>query len=43
VGEQPEGLDGVPLWVLPNPSGLNAHYQQADLTAEYGRLREALD
>ena len=26
------------LWVLPNPSGLNAHYQQAALTAEYAKL-----
>jgi TDG/mug DNA glycosylase family protein len=43
VGEQPERLEGVPLWVLPNPSGLNAHYQQADLTAVYARLREALE
>jgi len=29
--------------VLPNPSGLNAHYQQPALTAEYARLRDALD
>jgi TDG/mug DNA glycosylase family protein len=42
VGRQPETLDGVPLWVLPNPSGLNAHYQQAALTAEYAALRESL-
>ncbi|MFI5908710.1 G/U mismatch-specific DNA glycosylase [Dactylosporangium sp. NPDC051541] len=27
------------LWILPNPSGLNAHYQLADLAAEFGRLR----
>ena len=26
-------LVGIPLWVLPNPSGLNAHYQQPALTA----------
>jgi TDG/mug DNA glycosylase family protein len=43
VGPQPETLDGARLWVLPNPSGLNAHYQQPALTAEYGRLRAALD
>ena len=43
VGHQPETLDGIPLWVLPNPSGLNAHYQQAALTAEYAALREALE
>jgi double-stranded uracil-DNA glycosylase len=43
VGPQPEPLEGARLWVLPNPSGLNAHYQQADLTAEYARLRQAMD
>ena len=42
VGRQEETLDGVPLWVLPNPSGLNAHYQQPALTAEYAALRESL-
>jgi TDG/mug DNA glycosylase family protein len=41
VGPQHESLDGARLWVLPNPSGLNAHYQQAALTAEYARLRAA--
>jgi TDG/mug DNA glycosylase family protein len=39
VGQQAETLDGVPLWVLPNPSGLNAHYQQPALTAAYRELR----
>lgn len=43
VGPQPETLDRARLWVLPNPSGLNAHYQQPALTAEYRRLRAALD
>ncbi len=43
VGRQPETLDGAMLWVLPNPSGLNAHYQQPALTAEYAALRAALD
>src|SRR5690606_14716737 len=27
LGPQPETLAGATLWVLPNPSGLNAHYQ----------------
>jgi TDG/mug DNA glycosylase family protein len=26
VGPQPDALGGAPVWVLPNPSGLNAHY-----------------
>jgi TDG/mug DNA glycosylase family protein len=43
VGRQPEPLEGARLWVLPNPSGLNAHYQQAALTAEYAALRAALN
>jgi len=43
VGPQPQTLEGARLWVLPNPSGLNAHYQQPALTAEYGRLRAALE
>ena len=43
VGRQDGTLEGARLWVLPNPSGLNAHYQQPDLTAEYAKLRDALD
>jgi TDG/mug DNA glycosylase family protein len=43
VGRQPETLAGAVLWVLPNPSGLNAHYQQPALTAEYAALRAGLD
>jgi TDG/mug DNA glycosylase family protein len=27
--------------VLPNPSGLNAHYQLPDLVARFAELREA--
>jgi TDG/mug DNA glycosylase family protein len=42
VGVQPGQLEGARLWVLPNPSGLNAHYQQPDLTAIYAELRAAL-
>jgi TDG/mug DNA glycosylase family protein len=29
------------VWVLPNPSGLNAHYRPADLAAAFRALREA--
>jgi TDG/mug DNA glycosylase family protein len=42
IGPQPEDLAGVPLWVLPNPSGLNAHYQQPALSGEYARLAAAV-
>lgn len=41
IGPQPDPIGGVPVWVLPNPSGLNAHFQIDDLAAEFGKLREA--
>ena len=40
VGPQDRTLSGVPLYVLPNPSGLNAHYQLPDLVAAYRDFRE---
>ena len=33
TGEQPKGLRGARLWVVPNPSGLNAH-ETIDTLAE---------
>jgi TDG/mug DNA glycosylase family protein len=42
IGPQPEQIEGAVLWVLPNPSGLNAHYQQPALTAEYAELAGAV-
>ena len=39
-GRQPERLADAELWVLPNPSGLNAHETVASLAAAY---REAWD
>jgi TDG/mug DNA glycosylase family protein len=41
VGRQPDTLAGVRLWVLPNPSGLNAHYQLPDLVREFAALYRA--
>jgi double-stranded uracil-DNA glycosylase len=38
VGEQPDVLGPARLWVAPNPSGLNAHSQVADLAAAYREL-----
>ena len=35
VGRQPEELAGAQLWVVPNPSGLNAHESVASLGAAY--------
>jgi double-stranded uracil-DNA glycosylase len=31
------------VWVLPNPSGLNARWQPPALVAEFARLRAAVD
>ena len=41
IGPQPDLIGDTRLWVLPNPSGLNAHYSPAALAAEFARLREA--
>ena len=41
VGEQPGRVGGTRVWVLPNPSGLNAHYTPAALADEFARLRAA--
>ena len=41
VGAQELDLEGAAVWALPNPSGLNAHYQQPALTAAYTELRRA--
>lgn len=42
LGQQPERLANSVVWVLPNPSGLNAHYQLADLVQHFRALRQAL-
>lgn len=41
IGLQPESFGPTRVWVLPNPSGLNAHYQAADLGRLVGELRSA--
>ncbi|MBJ6763045.1 G/U mismatch-specific DNA glycosylase [Myxococcaceae bacterium JPH2] len=40
-GLQPETLGATRLWALPNPSGLNANYQLADLARLYAELHQA--
>ena len=35
VGRQADPLGGVPVWVVPNPSGLNRHASLADLANAY--------
>jgi TDG/mug DNA glycosylase family protein len=39
VGFQTELFGGTRAWVLPNPSGLNAHYQAPELAQLFGELR----
>jgi TDG/mug DNA glycosylase family protein len=41
MGRQEERIGETPLWVLPNPSGLNAHYQLDDLAQLFRELRSA--
>lgn len=42
VGAQSEPLAGARLWVLPNPSGLNAHFTLPALAAEFAALHAAV-
>lgn len=42
VGVQSAPLAGARVWVLPNPSGLNAHYPPAALAVEFAKLRVAV-
>ena len=42
LGRQPEALAGALVWVLPNPSGLNAHHQAADFARAFADLRRAV-
>jgi double-stranded uracil-DNA glycosylase len=41
-GQQDAQLAEAIVWVLPNPSGLNAHYQPKDLARVFGELRAAV-
>ena len=41
LGEQATTVGPSRLWVLPNPSGLNAHHQLDDLARRFGELRTA--
>jgi double-stranded uracil-DNA glycosylase len=44
VGPQAAPLGPARVWVLPNPSGLNAHWTPAALAGEFARLRlETID
>ena len=43
VGPQQESIGSTRVWLLPNPSGLNAHYQLPDLARLFGELRRAAE
>ncbi|MEV0945627.1 mismatch-specific DNA-glycosylase [Rhodococcus sp. NPDC049939] len=38
TGKQPRRFEGAELWVVPNPSGLNAHENVATLAAVYRKV-----
>jgi TDG/mug DNA glycosylase family protein len=40
LGRQPQAIAGRPVWVLPNPSGLNAHHTPADFARLFAQARE---
>lgn len=42
VGRQPDLVGQTILWVLPNPSGLNANYQPAALARLFRELKESV-
>jgi TDG/mug DNA glycosylase family protein len=43
VGRQPEQIGQTSIWILPNPSGLNAHYQAKELARLFSELKSAVD
>lgn len=43
IGLQQQTIAGTQLWILPNPSGLNANYQRNDLARLFGELKAAAD
>lgn len=43
LGLQPQTIGDSRLWVLPNPSGLNANYQLPRLVELFGQLKRASD
>ncbi|HEY0074279.1 MAG TPA: G/U mismatch-specific DNA glycosylase [Abditibacteriaceae bacterium] len=43
LGLQEQAIGGARVWVLPNPSGLNAHYQPPELARLFREFREATE
>lgn len=42
IGLQKEKIGGANVWLLPNPSGLNANYQIPDFIELFGALKKSL-
>jgi TDG/mug DNA glycosylase family protein len=43
IGLQAEAVGETRIWLLPSPSGLNAHYQGKDLVKAFRALRKAAE
>ena len=43
IGPQAQTIGETKIWVLPNPSGLNAHYQADELARLFRALKMAVD
>ncbi len=43
IGPQEETVGGAPVWVLPNPSGLNAHFSLEELARLLSELRKSVE
>jgi TDG/mug DNA glycosylase family protein len=43
LGQQPDSIGTTQLYILPNPSGLNAHYTPTDLARVYGEFRQSIE
>jgi TDG/mug DNA glycosylase family protein len=43
LGRQSEKIGDSVIWILPNPSGLNAHYQPKDLARLFLELRTSVE
>ena len=41
MGPQAETVGGAGVWILPNPSGLNANYRPADFARLFRELKDA--
>lgn len=41
IGRQAETIGETGIWILPNPSGLNAHHRPGDFARLFAELREA--